>query len=281
MKKFQNGTMFNTTTLKMSTNTTKNTIMIPYVEVYWGTGDDLRIARQTDSMFQLPTGMLAWSPKGLPHETYPHPRVNLIDRQKCHEAILKHLIIEYGSHENDQEVAAQVAEFLHRRLNEEIGVSEFVYLLMGSPNNSAWSSVFSSANEQKKKQEEMPKVDAAKMLDLAQKGRERDGKPLLLILPPPVEYYPDDGGPICAADESIVTIDEIAKALLKVAKSHKKNVVEFLNWISALSFDDMSALPFVPIVRETKTIPDHVLYMSNVVNKAMIWSSKTQKYYPA
>lgn len=260
------------------------TIKIPFVDIFWGTGDELRLARQTDCMYQLPYGLLAWSPQGVPKELYPHPRVNLIDRQTCHEALLRHfdLVVDEASAEDS--VAKQLAKQLHSRLNEEIGIGEFVYLLMGSPSPSAnpgFSSVFSSANEQKKKQDEMPKYDPVEMLTLAQQGQEREGRPLLVILPPPIEYYPDEEGPICAVDETIVTVEEIEKALIRAAKTHKKTVLEFLRWIESFSFDNMSSLPFVPVLRETKTVPDHVLYMPDVVNKAMIWSAKTKKYYPA
>ena len=263
-----------------------STINIPIINIFLGTGDDVRLARTSDCMYQLPYGSYAWCPQGLPTELYPYPRVNLIDRQSCHEALLGSFKIEFNTQED---VALEIARVLHSSVNEEVGFAEFTYLLISQSNpekaENAFFSVFSSANDALVQMNQMEKRDPVLGLTNHQNSRIREGKPLLVILPPPVEYYPDEPGPSHAVKEVdgqlLITVDDIKNALLFCARKENKTVLQFLNWIQGFSFDDMTPQKYVPVIRETVTVPDHVLYMSDVPNKAMIYSAKTRKYYPA
>lgn len=294
-----------------STNNT-TTIKIPYITIFPGTGDNLRLARETDCMYEVPgSSSFAWCPQGLSKEIYPHPRVNLIDRQKCHESLLTFFDLKIPSDDfpplgrgqdapkvtnQHQQVAHQIAQDLFSRLlSEEIGIVEFVYLLMGSPvNHPAFGRVFQrsgdSSDQKLGQKREMPKSEEDHLQTFEKLQSMRKPKGLLMLLPPPVDWYPGEDGPIDtvldgADGKPLLTVDEIEKAILKAVtnhnqnKKHKKSVLQFFQWIAAFNFDDMSALPFIGVNRETETIPDHVLYMPDVVNKAMIYVTKTGKYY--
>lgn len=261
--------------------TTTTTFTVPFIDIFWGTGDSLRLARETDCLFQTPDGVFAWCPQGVPTECYPHPRLNLISRQKCHEALLRSFEINVMN-----ATPRDVAISLHQRIDEEIGICDFVYLLVGDhpafttafrPEGSDESRVPSASATGTSSDQSSAKstYDPVEMLRLLQESPRTQGKVLLVILPPPDE--PTEPGPINTIKDGMeITVDEIEAGLRNAMGS--RTLLEFFAWLKNFSFSDLSPLPFIPVVREMRTIPDHVLYIPDVVGSAMIWNAKTKKY---
>lgn len=255
----------------MTTSTTTTTFRFPIIDIFHGTGDSLRLSRETACMFLAPDGHFAWSPQGVPTESYPHPRLNLISHQKCHEAILRRdFEIEVASPATPHAVAIS----LHSRLVEEMGVCEFVYLLVGD--HPAFTSVLGPCPGEADRAAR-PKRDPVEELALLQEARHRANKSLLVILPPPEDLEQHEKGPINALKDGMeITVDEIEAGLRKAMGT--KTLEEFFAWIAGFSFSDVSALSWIPVLRDTLTIPPHVLYIPDVVGQAMIWNPKTKNY---
>src|SRR5579871_3147335 len=114
------------------------TTTIPFIQIYEGAGDNLRLARETNCMYGVgPT--YAWCPQGLPKALYPFPRINLIDRPNHHEAIVHTWSV-------NGESAHEIARDLVARIVDEIPVIEFLVILLGE-NHLAFSSSYSGSDE--------------------------------------------------------------------------------------------------------------------------------------
>ena len=195
---------------------------------------------------------------GIAKGWYPFPRINLIDRPNHHEAIVHTWSV-------NGESAHEIACDLVARIVDGFPVVEFLVILLGE-NHLAFSSSYSGSDEDF--------VDSPDDL----KAREQMVRmlatgPVLMCLPKPTCCC-DHEAPAKDCVDDTITIEEVEAAILRVSNKANKTPLEWLKWIASFSFDNLEPLRCVPIHRETRRIPPHVLYFPDLPYKALIWDAK-------